>query len=78
MGDTVLDVGLPRIPWGMTPGGVRVLLGLLDETRNITIYYYDSKTEEMLQNYSICVFISRFWLQHASVKTNVPVRVGNR
>lgn len=37
VGDTVLDVGLPRIPWAMTPGSVRVLLGLLDETRNITI-----------------------------------------
>lgn len=39
VGDTVLDVGLPRIPWAMTPGGVRVLLGLLDETRNIPIYH---------------------------------------
>lgn len=39
VGDTVLDVGLPRIPWAMTPGGVRVLLGLLDETGNITTRY---------------------------------------
>lgn len=78
VGHAVLDVGLPRIPWAMTPGGVGVLLGLLDETRNIPIYYYDSKTEQILQNYSICVFMSRFWLQHAAVKTNVPVCVGNR
>lgn len=45
VGDTVLNVGLPRIPWGMTPGGVRLLLGLLDETRNVTVNYYHSKTE---------------------------------
>lgn len=45
MGDTVLYVGLPRIPWGRTPGSVRVLLGLLDEKRNITIYCEDSKNK---------------------------------
>lgn len=30
LGDAVLIVGLPRIPWGRTPGYVRLLLDLLD------------------------------------------------
>lgn len=35
MRNTVLKVGLPRIPWGRSPGTVRVLLGFLDEKRSI-------------------------------------------
>lgn len=32
MGDAVLIVGLPRVPWGRTPGAVGLLLGLLEST----------------------------------------------
>lgn len=35
MGDAILIVGLPRIPWGRTPGAVTLLLGLLE--RNTVI-----------------------------------------
>lgn len=38
MGDTILNVGLPRVPWGRTPVAVWLLLGILEGRSFIQLY----------------------------------------